>query len=86
MDRCPGKIEVPTEKEREALAELKSIKETVRAIRQRLKTLQTKGGQMDSREIGDLEAELAMLKEKWERWEKRRRDAQEERMTILGHR
>jgi len=85
MNRCPGRIEVPTEKEREALAELKSVKETVRAVKQRLKTLQADGGQMDSQEIVGLKAELATLKEKWERWEKKRQEAQEERMVLLGH-
>jgi chromosome segregation ATPase len=86
MDRCSGRIEVPTEKEREALAKLKSIKESVRALKQRLKTLQAGGGQTDSREILGLERELALLKGKWERWEEKREEAQEERMVLLGHR
>ena len=86
MDRCPGKVEVPTEKEREALAKLKSIKESVRALKQRLKTLQADCGKADSREILGLKEELALLKEKWERWDKKRQEAQEERMVLLGHR
>ena len=36
---CPGKMEVPTEKEQEALAAMKSIKERVRALKKRLTAL-----------------------------------------------
>ncbi len=85
MDRCTGKIEVPTEKEREALAKLKSIKESVRAAKQRLKALEADRGRADPREISRLEAELALLKEMWERWEEKRQAAQQERMVLLGH-
>ena len=77
---------MPTEKERAALAQLKSIKETVRALKQRLKTLQADGDHADSREIRGLEKELALLKDHWERWEEKRQEAQEERMVLLGHR
>ena len=86
MDRCPGRIEVPTEKEREALAKLKSIKESVRTLKQRLKALQADSGEANSRKILGLEEELALLKDKWERWDKKRQEAQEERMVLLGHR
>ena len=86
MDRCTGRIEVPTEKEREALAKLKSIKESVRTLKQRLRALRTDGAHTDSREISDLEKELARLKDHWEQWEERRQKAQEERMVLLGHR
>lgn len=65
---------------------MKSIKESVRALKQRLKTLQADCGQADSREIFGLEEELALLKDKWEHWDKKRQEAQEERMVLLGHR
>ncbi len=65
---------------------MKSIKESVRALKQRLKTLQADSRQADSREVLGLEEELALLKGKWEWWNKKRQEAQEERMVLLGHR
>ncbi|MBL6968563.1 MAG: hypothetical protein ISR62_09105 [Desulfobacteraceae bacterium] len=82
---CPGKIEVPTEKETEALAAMKSIKERVRALKKRLAVLEASGRDEDADEILTVEKELAQLKTDWERWEEKRKFAAKQRMILLGH-
>lgn len=82
---CPGKIEVPTEKEREALAAMKSIKERVREIKSRLTSLRDSSNDEGGQEALSLNEELTRLKAEWEEWEKRREEAQRERMILLGH-
>jgi hypothetical protein len=82
---CPGKVEVPTEKEREALGAMKSIKERVRELKRHLASLDTLGLDQDAGEILTKENELARLKVDWNRWEEKRKAAAKERMIILGH-
>jgi len=82
---CAGKMEVPTEKEREALGAMKSIKEQVRELKNRLASLDTLGRDQDVDEILTTENELARLKVDWDRWEEKRKAAAKERMIILGH-
>ncbi len=82
---CPGKIEVPTEKEREALLTMKSIKERVRKLKGHLAQIKTSCEDEDRKKIGELEKELARLKEDWTRWEEKRKLAAKERMILLGH-
>ena len=82
---CPGKMEVPTEKEREALAAMKSIKERVRELKRYLASLDTLGRDQDAGEILTVKNELARLKVDWNRWEEKRKTAAKERMIILGH-
>ena len=82
---CPGKMEVPTEKETEALGAMKSIKEQVRALKKRLASLNASGRDEDAGEIHTVENELARLKVDWNRWEEKRKAAAKERMIILGH-
>jgi len=82
---CAGKLEVPTEKETEALGAMKSIKERVRALKKRLASLDTLGLDQDVDEILTAENELARLKVDWDRWEEKRKAAAKERMIILGH-
>ena len=82
---CEGKLEVPTEKEMEALVEMKSIKEEVRALKKRLTALKASDHDANTGEILELEKELANLKVDWEKWEKRRQRAAKERMILLGH-
>ena len=82
---CPGKIEVPTEKEMEALGAMKSIKEHVRVLKSRLASLDASGREEDANEILTKENELAQLKVDWNRWEEKRKAAARERMIILGH-
>ena len=82
---CPGKMEVPTEKETEALGAMKSIKEQVRALKKRLASLDASARDEDADEILTKEDELARLKVDWNRWEEKRKTAAKERMIILGH-
>ena len=82
---CQGKVEVPTEKEREALAAMKSIKGEVRALKKRLTALKASGRDETTGEILELEKELAHLKVEWDEWEQKRQKAAKERMILLGH-
>ncbi len=82
---CPGKMEVPTPKEQEALAGMKSIKERVREMKKRLAALEDSGRGQDADEMQRLEKELDRLKAEWDQWEEKRKAAAKERMIILGH-
>ena len=82
---CPGKMEIPTKKEQEALGAMKSIKERVREIKRRLSELKDFGPGQDAVEKPALEKELDRLKTKWDQWEEKRKAAAKERMIILGH-
>ncbi|MBW1734441.1 MAG: hypothetical protein JRJ09_06825 [Deltaproteobacteria bacterium] len=82
---CPGKIEIPTGEEREALMAMKAIKERVRLVKERLAALRASDLERDSSEGLKMEGELSSLKEEWDRWEKKRVAAAKRRMIILGH-
>lgn len=79
---CPGKVEVPTAKELEALNRLREIKKKVREKKKALAQLKATG---PKDKIGVLEEELLELREQWEKWEKKRDQAARERMILLGH-
>ena len=79
---CQGKLQVPTEEEKEALDEMKSIKERVRLLKQRLRA---SGRDEATGETQALEKELAYLKVEWDEWEQKRQKATTERMILLGH-
>ena len=83
--RCLGKLQVPTEQEKEALDAMKSIKESVRALKKRLTALKASGRDETTGEILELEKELAHLKVDWDKWEQKRQKAAKERMILLGH-
>ena len=82
---CAGKLEIPTEKEKEALGALKSIKERVRAIKGLMVDLKAEEGEEPAGKMAGLETELTDLKAEWNHWEEKRRLAERERMIILGH-
>ncbi len=82
---CPGKVEIPTRKERQALAELRKIKEKVRETKALLKELKASSNSENYGKIDQLESELGRLKEQWDMWEMRREVAAKERMIMLGH-
>ena len=71
-----GPVEVPTEKEKEALDALRRIKRRVREIKAELES---------GEEKEPLEKELASLREAWKAWQERREAAERERMVMLGH-
>ena len=85
MNTCSGKMEVPTPREREALAAMKSIKERVREIKKRLDELNALKNDAHAEEIVSLEREMARLKQEWDSWETKRDAAAKERMILLGH-
>ena len=62
VNACSGKMEVPTPREREALAAMKSIKERVREIKKRLDELNALKNDAHAEEIVSLESEMARLK------------------------
>ncbi|MDY6881789.1 MAG: hypothetical protein V2J25_03645 [Desulfatiglans sp.] len=82
---CQGKLEVPTDKEVEALREMKAIKKRVRILKRRLDELAPSGDKEVELEQRQLKAELAGLKTKWDEWETKRQKAAKERMVLLGH-
>jgi hypothetical protein len=82
---CTGKMEIPTPREREALAAMKSTKERVREIKKRLDELDAFKNDSHAEEIASLEGELDRLKQTWNSWETQRAAAAKERMVLLGH-
>ena len=85
VNTCTGKMEIPTPREREALAAMKSTKERVREIKKRLDELEALKIDSHAEEITSLEGELAHLKRTWDTWEAQRAAAAKERMVLLGH-
>ncbi|MCP4574715.1 MAG: hypothetical protein GY846_00295 [Deltaproteobacteria bacterium] len=85
VSTCTGKMEIPTPREREALATMKSIKERVREIKKRLVELEALKNDSHTEEIASLEGELTRLKQTWDSRETQRAAAAKERMILLGH-
>jgi hypothetical protein len=81
-ETCPGKIEIPTKSEQEALGKMKAIKERVRELKNQLKRMEEDGLKEDSFKA---QQELDQLKAEWETWETKRKEAAKERMIFLGH-
>jgi hypothetical protein len=79
---CGGPVQVPTEDEVEALTHLRDLKEKVRDIKNRLANLPSA---QPSPEKDRLEKALADLKQEWDAWELKRREAARIRMVLLGH-
>jgi len=82
---CPGQLEVPTPREQKALAAMRSIKEDVTPLKERLATLKDSGQDRNGGEAAKINEALARLKKDWEFWEAERKAAAKERMIILGH-
>ena len=83
---CQGKLEVPTEKEREALAAMKAIKGEVRALKKRLTALKASGRDETTGEILELEKELAHLKVDWDKWEQKKTKGRKGKDDFIGAR
>ena len=84
-EACPGKIEIPTKKEQEALTKMKTIKERVRELKSNLNIIQEDDHEKTSVAISEAKKELTRLKVEWETWEAERKQAAKERMILLGH-
>ena len=82
---CPGKIEVPTAQEKEALDAMMEIKMRVRELKERLGELRRADADRNGEEVSLIEEKLVRFKAEWNRWEEKRRDAARERMVFLGH-
>jgi hypothetical protein len=85
LPACPGKLEVPTPAEKDALDKMRGIKERVRPLKTRLNELKESGHDEGAQEILELENELSHLKMEWDKWEQIRQKAAKERMILLGH-
>ncbi len=70
------RVEVPTEREKEALDALRRIKQEVRRVKQSLAA---------DPERADLRRELGALRAEWGAWRTRQEEAARERMVLLGH-
>ena len=79
------RMDVPTEKEREALAAMKAIKERVRELKKAMHARNVSQNKSNEREVHDITAEMERLKEEWDQWEKKREEAAKGRMVLLGH-
>jgi predicted RNase H-like nuclease (RuvC/YqgF family) len=84
LNQCPGTIQVPTEREREALAALRAVKEEVKRVKEEISALSHSAEEHAGKRKG-LEDELARLKTEWDSWQKKRLEAEKERMILLGH-
>ncbi|MGD8227782.1 MAG: hypothetical protein PVI20_08390 [Desulfobacteraceae bacterium] len=78
-------IDVPTEDELNALNALRTIKNRVRELKKRISDLSLDDKGENKEELLALEGELAALKEEWNAWEEKRKEAARERMILLGH-
>ena len=85
LPACPGKKDVPSEKERECLLKMKAIKERVRELKVRAKSIGDLPDPDAREETRKVEEELRILKGQWDSWEKTRLEAERERMVLLGH-
>jgi regulator of replication initiation timing len=85
LPSCPGKLEVPTPAEKDALDKMRGIKERVRTLKRRLAGLKDSGHDEGVQERSELEKELSHLKIEWDKWEQIRQKAAKERMILLGH-
>lgn len=84
-ETCPGKIEIPTKKEQEALAEMKAIKKKVRELKNTISALQKNDHENNAAALSGAKKELLRMKIEWEKWESERKQAAKERMIHLGH-
>jgi len=83
--RTCGKVEVPSDDELLALNAMRTIKEKVREIRNRLSEIPSGANLEESEGREFLKKELERLKYEWDTWERRRKKAAHERMVLLGH-
>lgn len=80
-----GNVEVPTEDELVALKAMRTIKEQVRILKQRIDAIHVSGHGEKGQELPEIDKEMARLREEWRQWEEKRQKAAKERMILLGH-
>jgi septal ring factor EnvC (AmiA/AmiB activator) len=87
LDCTPGcrEVEVPIELELKALNALRAIKSRVREIKKEIANVTEKRGRDKDEEIRSLHEQLATLKQDWNRWDEKRKEAAKIRMIMLGH-
>ena len=78
-------VEVPIELELKALNALQAIKSRVREIKKQISDLTENHGQDKGEEIKSLQRQLGALKQDWNRWDVKRKEAAHIRMIMLGH-
>lgn len=78
------RIEVPTEEEVVALNAMRAIKQEVKLLKERLRTLPQTFPESLQERI-ELQEKLSRFKLEWDGWEKKRKAAAKERMVLLGH-
>ena len=81
---CKG-LDLPTDDEVEALDAMRALKFRVRGIKKKISKISQGREEGETDSLSVLEAELATLKEEWNRWEEKRKNAARERMILLGH-
>jgi hypothetical protein len=79
---APSGINFMTERELRVLASMRRLKEEVAGIKGHMRKME---GQGSSEEALALSALLTELREDWQKLDKERMDAAEERMRLLGH-
>jgi hypothetical protein len=78
-------VEVPSEQELSALNAMRGIKNRVREIKKQISDLTENHGQDKRDEIRTLQHQLDALKEDWNLWDEKRKEAARIRMIMLGH-
>jgi hypothetical protein len=80
-----GNIQVPTEDEVAALNAMRNIKDRVREIKKKISEISSSKKLEDVKRVSGWEKEMAQLKEEWDVWERKRKEAARVRMVLLGH-
>jgi len=78
-------VEIPIELELKALNALRGIKSEVREIKKQISDLTENQDRDRDEEIKSLQLRLAALKQDWNRWDVKRKEAAKIRMIMLGH-
>jgi chromosome segregation ATPase len=90
---CPSG-EVVSSQEQWILEEMRSLKETMRPVADRLKTLEdrikdpplTDADNERNQEWAKLEGQMSDLRDEWQKWQERLDEAIQQKLVCLGHR
>ena len=84
-EKLCGNIQVPPEDEVAALNAMRNIKNRVREIKKKISEISSSKKLEDEKRVSAWEKEMAQLREAWEAWERKRKEAARVRMVLLGH-